>query len=124
MFHLIVLLESVCNCCNNLTTGTYSFKSIIAKDAPVGALIAGLSEWSPYTGAAPFVVSFHAIFSRINVKFISKLISDIFKNCLKLHRYFNGTAILTFFVFPSSGVNSVIFVLYSNDSNFVIRSAL
>ena len=64
-----------------MTTGTYSFKSIIAKDAPVGALIAGLSEWSPYTGAAPFFVSFHVIFSHINVKFISKLISGIFKNC-------------------------------------------
>ena len=49
LFHLIVLLNPVFNCSNNLlsswvdkvTTGTYNFVSLILNVAPVGALISG-----------------------------------------------------------------------------------
>ena len=54
----------------------------------------------------------------VNMILISQLISGISKVLQKLLKYFNGTAISTFFVLPSEGVLPVIFILHLNDSNF------
>ena len=53
---------------------------------------------------------------------MSQLINSISRVLQKLLKNFNGTAILTFFVFPSTGVFSVILVLYLNDLDYVIGS--
>ena len=45
-----------------------------------------------------------------------QLIKDVSRVFQRLLKYFNGTAILTFFVLPSSGVFFVIFILDSYDS--------
>ena len=48
----------------------------------------------------------------------SQLINGISRVLQELLKYFNGTIISTFFVFPSSGVFSVIFILDLNDSKY------
>ena len=45
-----------------------------------------------------------------------QLIKDVSRVFQRLLKYFNGTAILKFFVQPSSGVFLVIFILDSYDS--------
>ena len=52
------------------------------------------------------------------MRLISQLIEGHFKSFPKLLKYFNGTAVLTFFVLPSSGVFPVVFSLDFNDSEF------
>ena len=53
---------------------------------------------------------------------MSQLINSISRVLQKLLKNFNGTAILTFFVFPSTGVFSVILILYLNELDYVIGS--
>ena len=48
----------------------------------------------------------------------SQLINGISRVLQELLKYFNGTIISTFFVFPSSGVFPVIFILDLNDSKY------
>ena len=55
----------------------------------------------------------------VKMRLISKLISGISRVLQKLLKYFNGTAMLTFFVLPSAGVFPVIFILDLNDSESV-----
>ena len=63
LFHLIVLLNPVFNCSNNLisfsvakvTTGTYNFVSFILNVAPVVLLILAPAGLSPYAGTTSFV---------------------------------------------------------------------
>ena len=50
---------------------------------------------------------------------ISQLINRILRALLKLLKYFNGTAISTFFVLHSAGLLPVIFILDLNDSESV-----
>ena len=47
----------------------------------------------------------------VKMRLISQLISGISRVLQKLVKYFNGTAISTFFVLPSAGVFPVIFIL-------------
>ena len=55
----------------------------------------------------------------VKMRLISKLISGISRVLQKLLKYFNGTAMLTFFALPSAGVFPVIFILDLNDSESV-----
>ena len=50
------------------------------------------------------------------MRLISQLTKDISRVFQKLRKYFNGTAISTFFVLPSAGVFLVILILDLNDS--------
>ena len=52
------------------------------------------------------------------MRLTSQLINGISIVLQKLLKYFNGTIISTFFVFPSAGVSPVIFTLALNDSKF------
>ena len=52
----------------------------------------------------------------IQIIVISHLVSEISRVFQKLLKYFNGTAILIFFVLPSAGALPVIFILDLNDS--------
>ena len=54
---------------------------------------------------------------------ISQLIKGISRVIKKLLRYFNGTAILTFFVLPLAGVFPVILFLDLNDSEISLAAA-
>ena len=56
------------------------------------------------------------------IRLISQIINGISGVLQKLSKYFNGTIISTSFVWPSSGVFSVIFVLDLNDSESVTLS--
>ena len=63
LFHLMVLLNPAFNCSNNLlsssvdrvTTGTYSFTSVITDVPPVGALVSGIGGLT--LGLASCIVS-------------------------------------------------------------------
>ena len=50
------------------------------------------------------------------MRFIWQLINGISRVLQKLLKYFNGTAISTYFELPSSGVLPVIFALNLNDA--------
>ena len=54
------------------------------------------------------------------MRFMSQLINGISRVLQKLLKYFNGTAISTFFVLPLPGVFSVTLFLILNDSEFCI----
>ena len=56
------------------------------------------------------------------MRLISQLINSISRVFHKLLKYFNTTTILTSFVFPVTGVFTVILILYLNDSDQVIES--
>ena len=56
------------------------------------------------------------------MRLISQLINGISRVLQKLLKYFNGTAVLTSFVFPAAGVLPVILTLYLNVSDSVIGS--
>ena len=103
LFHLIVLLNPVCNCSNNLlsflvdkvTSGTYKFVSVIY-GAPVGfsipataALVLGL--------ASLFVWFVNTQFSnQVKVKYTSQLINGVSSVLQKWFKHFNGTTMSTF----------------------------
>ena len=52
---------------------------------------------------------------QINITLISQVINGISRVLQQLLKYFNGTAISTFFLLPSLGVFPVIFILDLND---------
>ena len=54
------------------------------------------------------------------MRLISQLTNGISRVLQKLLKYFNGTAILTSFVFPAAGVFSVILILYLEGLDSVI----
>ena len=54
------------------------------------------------------------------MRLILQLVISISRVFQKLLKYFNGTAILTFFVFVSPGVFPVILILYLNRSDSII----
>ena len=56
------------------------------------------------------------------MRLILQLIHDISRVLQKLRKYFNGTAILTSFIFPAAGAFHVILILYLNNSNSLILS--
>ena len=56
------------------------------------------------------------------MRLISQLIKDISRVFQQLLKYFNNTAVLTFFVLPPAGFFPVILVLHLNDSEFFIKS--
>ena len=56
------------------------------------------------------------------MRLTSQLINSISRVLQKLLKYFNGTDILTFFVFPATRVFPDILVLYLNGSDQVIIS--
>ena len=57
------------------------------------------------------------------MRLISQLTKDISRVFQKLRKYFNGTAISTFFVLPSARVFLVILILDLNDSEYSIAAA-
>ena len=131
LFHLIVLLNPVFNCCKSflsslldkVTTGTYNFVSVILNVAPIGALTLGTGE--SVLGSTSCVVSSVIIkfLDQAKVKCTSHLINGLFNVVQKLLTCFKGTENLTPFLFPSLAVFPVIFALYLKDSEFVIGSA-
>ena len=58
------------------------------------------------------------------MRLISQLVKDISRVLQKLLKYFNGTAILTFFILSSSGDFPVIFCLNLNKSQLPEKSAI
>ena len=56
------------------------------------------------------------------MRLISQLISGTSRVLQILPKYFNGTAILTSFVFPAAGGFPVILILYLNYSDFATLS--
>ena len=66
---------------DKLTTGTYSFVSVILNSNPVGATIAGLSSKTQF-------------FDEVKTNSISQLISDIFILFQKLLKCFSGITTL------------------------------
>ena len=56
------------------------------------------------------------------MRLISELIYGISRVLRKLHKYFNGTAVLTSLVLPGAGDFSVILILNLNYSDSVILS--
>ena len=56
----------------------------------------------------------------VKMRLISQLIRGISRVLQKLLKYFNGTAISTFFVLPSTGVHLVNYVLDLNNSESAI----
>ena len=56
------------------------------------------------------------------MRLISQLIKGISRVLQKLLKYFNDTAILTFFVFPSAVVFPVILILELNDLELTIAA--
>ena len=54
------------------------------------------------------------------MRLLSQLINDISRVLQKLLKYFNGTAVSTFFLLTASGVFPFILILYLNDSDSVI----
>ena len=59
---------------------------------------------------------------QVKSRLISQLINGISRVLQELLKYFNGTAILTFFVLLEEGVFPVILDLYLNDSECAIFS--
>ena len=51
-------------------------------------------------------------------KLTPQLINDISRFLQKMHKFFDGTIILTFFVLPPAGVITVTFTLGLNDPEF------
>ena len=107
LFHDIVLLNAVFNCCNKLstsssdkvTTGTYNFVSVILNLVHIGQTISvnlrAASE-SEFLLTLLFITQF---LDQVKVRFISQLISGISSVLKKLLKHFNGRAISTFFFY-------------------------
>ena len=106
LFHLIVLLNLVFNFsqillsswADKVTTGTYSFVSVILNVAFNGSLIpsnAGLASGT----ALQYALLVNTQFSlQVKIKDTSQLINAISSVLQKLLRYFNGATTLTSFV--------------------------
>ena len=111
LFQLIVLLKPDFNFWSNfaswidkVTTGTYSFVSVSWNfPSPVELVITQSLDY-------------------VNSRLTSQLINGISRLLQKLLKCFNGTIILTSFVFPSTGVFAVIFTWYLNDSDWIMVS--
>ena len=127
LFHFIVLLNPVFNCCKSsisfsfdkLTTGTYHFVSFILNVAPDGATIVG-------SASAFYVISAKTQFlDQVKINTTWHLINGIFKALKKLLECFSG---ITTFAFVSeslpSGVFPIILVLYLKDSEVAERGLL
>ena len=59
---------------------------------------------------------------QVKLRLISKLINGFSRVLQKLLKYFNGTAVLSYFVLPAAGVFPVILILYFKDSDCVTLS--
>ena len=129
-FLLIVLLNPVFNCSNNLlsswidkvTNGIYNLVSAILNVATVGALIStlgGLGSRSASCVVSSVITQFSG---QVKVKDPSQLVNGISNLLQKLLRCFNGTKNWTSFVFIFIAVFPGILVLYLKDSEFVIGS--
>ena len=112
LFQLIILLKPDFNCWSNfalsgvdkVTTGTYSFVSVIANFYSPSELVITQS------------------LEHVKRSSTSQIINGISRVLQKLHKYFNGTIISTSFVFPLLGVFPVIFTLDLNDSESAMLS--
>ena len=71
---------------------------------------------------SPFAEKITQSSDQIKMIIISQLGNSISRFFQKIIKYFNGTAILTCFVFPAAGVFPVIIFLYWNNSDFVMLS--
>ena len=97
MFQLIILLKPDFNCWSNfdkVKAGTCNFVSII--------------ENFPF----PVELVITQSLDHVNSRLTSQFINGFLRVLQKLLKYFNGTIISAFFVFPSSGVFPVIFDFY------------
>ena len=65
---------------------------------------------------APVELVITQVDDHVKIRLTSQLINSISGVLQKLHKYFNGTIILTSFVLPPAGVFPVIFTLDLNDS--------
>ena len=130
------LLDTVFGCSNNwlsfsadkVTTGTYNFVSFILNVAPAIAGLAGLSSCAG-TAAVIFKSVKTQSLDQVNVEDTSQLINSISNVLQKLLRCFNGTIILASYItllwsLSLFGVFSTRLLLYLNDAEFVIGSAL
>ena len=98
---------------DKLTTGTYSFVSVILNVAADGATIAGLSP----SASLVAISAKTQFFDQVKISSTSQLISGIFKLLQKLLKCFNVITTSAFFNESlSSGVFPTIFVLYLKDS--------
>ena len=59
---------------------------------------------------------------QVKLRLISKLINGFSRVLQKLLKYFNGTAVLSYFVLPAAGDFPVILILYLKDSDCVTLS--
>ena len=98
---------------DKLTTGTYSFVSVILTVAADGVTIAGLSP----SASLVAISAKTQFFDQVKISSTSQLISGIFKLLQKLLKCFNVITTSAFFNESlSSGVFPTIFVLYLKDS--------
>ena len=67
-----------------------------------------MSVIANFVGLAPEEVTQSA--GQLRMRIISQLIKSIWRVHPKLLKYFNGTAVLTSFVFPSAGAFPVVFI--------------
>ena len=88
---------------NKVTTRTYSFVSVILKVAHVPSL--DNIHFSPH----------------VNSSSILKFIKGISNDLQKLLRYFNGTAIFTFFIVPSAATLPIRSDLYLKKNYLHLR---
>ena len=65
---------------------------------------------------APVEMVMAQVDDHFKITLISQVIKVISRVLQKLLKYFDGTAILTFFVLPSAGILPVIFILGLNNS--------
>ena len=119
LFHLIVNLDPVFNCSNNLlstsvgkvTTEIYNFVSFILSVAFVGLLTAATTA---SLAGSPSLVGLLVItiFSdQLKITFISQLINSISRVFQKLLKCFSGTTIPIFFSVMLPSYFPVIFIL-------------
>ena len=80
---------------DKVTTGTYSFVSVIWNVAPVGAPVSGLAGLRLWAAlAASVVISVKRQFSDlVKVKYTSQLFKYMYKVLQNLLKCFNGTTI-------------------------------
>ena len=104
---------------DKVTTGTYNFVSVVLNVAPDGATIAqSASAFTVISAKTQFL-------DQVKINSTSQLISGIFKLLQKFLKCFSG---ITSFAFVnkslSSGIFSVILVLYLKDSGLEERGLL